>query len=787
MKKSVMLLSVLSLIGFLSFGQENLLFSDVQHAKNSNVYFESVVLPETEPETAILEHFTNPDDVFFFGNISFDFNSSNVKAMNLRMLDITLELVEAPKYFYNYVVTTSSGGRFSANRNIKHYRGIVQNDPNSLVAITIYEDEIMGLVCTAEGNFNIAKESRSGKHVFYNDNNLKEKMQMNCGTVNNDFSPYEPEVLLQQQSRSGQNKKVGFYVETEYDIFQTRGSIAAVEAYIAALFNQVAILYRNENIATFISELFVWDTVDPFTGDNTDVLLTQFKQIRTSINGDLGILLTFRSIGGGQAAGFNGLCNPSTSESLSVAMINNSFSPFPKYTWTIMVVTHELGHLFGSRHTHACVWNGDNTAIDGCAGYVEGYCSLPGHPPEGGTMMSYCHGSSVGINFSLGFGPQPGNVIRNRVANAACLAFLTLEIMDIRLPEETPAIESGETSDVLIYLKNISHDTATNLTAELSSDSPYITINQSTAYYGQLYPEQYKHKVYNITINPDTPSGTTEAPILLTVTDDLGRVMELESIFYFENSGETPPSCNPIKNLSTETTGADIKLSWEAPSGSAPKEYLVYYNNQFLKSTTELTCTHTNVKLNIYRYCVEAVYTDGCTSELTCEETVTPCNINIKLTLKSYNDGVNLTWVPNVENVTYKVFCNEELVAEIAENNHKYYISNFDERYCFTIVAVCPADLESEPSNQACAGGVGIDEISTGSTPIQIYPNPTTGELRVTSNQLPVTSVEIFDVYGKLVSNLTSQISNLTVLPSGIYFIRIQTENETIIRKVVKQ
>ncbi|MBL0102917.1 MAG: fibronectin type III domain-containing protein [Bacteroidetes bacterium] len=80
-----------------------------------------------------------------------------------------------------------------------------------------------------------------------------------------------------------------------------------------------------------------------------------------------------------------------------------------------------MGHLIGSRHTHACVWNGNSTAIDGCAGYVEGSCALPGNPSSGGTIMSYCHLTSVGMNLSLGFGPQPGNVIRNTVLNATCL------------------------------------------------------------------------------------------------------------------------------------------------------------------------------------------------------------------------------------------------------------------------------------------------------------------------------------------------------------------------------
>jgi hypothetical protein len=34
--------------------------------------------------------------------------------------------------------------------------------------------------------------------------------------------------------------------------------------------------------------------------------------------------------------------------------------------------------------------------------------------------MSYCHLLSVGIDFNLGFGPQPGNLIRNRYNNASC-------------------------------------------------------------------------------------------------------------------------------------------------------------------------------------------------------------------------------------------------------------------------------------------------------------------------------------------------------------------------------
>jgi hypothetical protein len=83
----------------------------------------------------------------------------------------------------------------------------------------------------------------------------------------------------------------------------------------------------------------------------------------------------------------------------------------------------------------------------------------------------------------------------------------------------------------------------------------------------------------------------------------------------------------------------------------------------------------------------------------------------------------------------------------------------------------------------------GIATISLGDR-ILVYPNPTRGELRVESGELRVESVEIFDVFGRLVSNLKSQISNQIInishLPTGIYFIKIHTETRTVTKKIIK-
>ena len=417
--------------------QENLLYKKVQEKKTADISFKTIssMFSQEQEDKNSLDLFINPDEVFFL-----QYNPSVMNTLSeaitllipLKNKELQLELFEVPASFYNYEVVTNDGQRYPANRKIKHYRGVVKNDPNSIVAITFCESELMGLVATEEGNFNLSLDKRLNKYLFYNDKNLKQKPDFECSTTDNHPTKYNPEILLKKSKLDirSDSKCVYFYFETEFDIFQTKGSISSVESFVTSVYNQVATLYENENIETGISEIFVWDTTDPFTSNTTTGLLTQFQNQRTNFNGDLGQLLTFRSIGGGLAAGFNGICNLSVAQKLSVAMLYNNYLTVPNYSWSVFVVTHEFGHLFGSRHTHACVWNGNNTAIDGCGSCQESpdpeeetcnNCLRPAIPPGGGTIMSYCHLESVGINFSLGFGTQPGNIIRNSVDNATCL------------------------------------------------------------------------------------------------------------------------------------------------------------------------------------------------------------------------------------------------------------------------------------------------------------------------------------------------------------------------------
>jgi hypothetical protein len=85
---------------------------------------------------------------------------------------------------------------------------------------------------------------------------------------------------------------------------------------------------------------------------------------------------------------------------------------------------------------------------------------------------------------------------------------------------------------------------------------------------------------------------------------------------------------------------------------------------------------------------------------------------------------------------------------------------------------------------------VGIEEFEQ---TVMVYPNPTNGELRVTSYKLQVTGIELFDVYGrKLLSNhliptSSNHLINVSSLQAGVYIIAIHTDKGVIHKKIVKE
>ena len=363
----------------------------------------------------------------------------DVPTMTLRLptasrKTVELELVKVDILTPDFALLTSSSKSLPvAFEGGAHYRGVVRGEPNSLAAVSLFRDEVMALYSTeSEGNFVLGKMSvkdTDGDHILYAERDLKKPMPFTCDTKD-DGVPY-PLDELQGQPAGVITRCVRIYVEADFDLFVNRGSdVGSVANFVSGFFNQSAAIFANEGIPISLSSLLIWTSPSPYTGTSSQTLLSQFQLFRNSFGGDLGHLINLQNVGG-RAAGFSGFCNSNIDQRQCFSGIFNFFNNVPTYSWTVNVFTHEMGHLMGSRHTHACVWNGNGTAIDGCgptanSSFREGLCPTGPLPSGGGTIMSYCHLLSQGINFADGFGLQPGNVIRSRHASAGCLVSCTV-------------------------------------------------------------------------------------------------------------------------------------------------------------------------------------------------------------------------------------------------------------------------------------------------------------------------------------------------------------------------
>lgn len=334
--------------------------------------------------------------------------------------------------------TLNGTGEVTSHSTIRNFHGIISGDENSIVALSIFEEGFSGSIISGKGSYSISQIQNSSFYTIVESEDLINSIENFCSTIYSEQSE-----ISSPNTTSGVVgcKLVNVSLITDYQVYLNRSSNPTlVENYVVSLFNIVVAIYKNENIGLSLSSLQIYDYSDPFYNineNNTSNILNHFiNTLGTNFNGNIAHLISFRSFNGGIAAGLNTLCNKNLSHSIS--FINNFNSLSNTNIYNVQVFSHELGHNLGSPHTHDCAWNGNNTPIDNCgpnAGYPgwlfnnfnlvsSANCNSTGSTPPfgGGTIMSYCHSTSIGRNVSNGFGPQPGNIMRQRVAECNQIA-----------------------------------------------------------------------------------------------------------------------------------------------------------------------------------------------------------------------------------------------------------------------------------------------------------------------------------------------------------------------------
>src|SRR5688572_347628 len=105
-----------------------------------------------------------------------------------------------------------------------HYKGIVEGDPNSLVAISVFNNEIMGMISSSKGNLVLGKmeNDEENNHVLYNDMDLERLSDFACGTAD-DGLPYTDDQLKPSENNRDVGDCVRVYIEIDDDIVTQKG------------------------------------------------------------------------------------------------------------------------------------------------------------------------------------------------------------------------------------------------------------------------------------------------------------------------------------------------------------------------------------------------------------------------------------------------------------------------------------------------------------------------------------------------------------------------------------
>jgi len=188
-------------------------------------------------------------------------------------------------------------------------------------------------------------------------------------------------------------------VDSDFEFFQMFGNVDTATAYLGRIFGSVSELYfRQLGVSLVVSSLSLyttpddpWNAPNPHSGETADVLCEfssfwqSFRPVKNyPRNGAMFFTGKFSEDIGGQAW-LSSLCD-FTAKPSNCPDGGYGIVVVTKRGFDVITTAHELGHIFGTHHTHCY-----NPPIDQChSGENHCYNGTESTPEDGGSVMSYC-------------------------------------------------------------------------------------------------------------------------------------------------------------------------------------------------------------------------------------------------------------------------------------------------------------------------------------------------------------------------------------------------------------
>lgn len=463
-----------------------------------------------------------------------------------RAVNLVLERFEVLSADAQFVHMADDGREIQMARpDMQLWRGHVEGEAESTVFLGM--SEVLGLngYVLSNGTANVVSSGPQGMQqpVVWDANaaaaaNGGAPMPLCGGAVLPEGAPALPVQRGPGAERGAftcKNFRVAVECDTEFTSSLYSGNVPAAQAYATLLMGAVSEIYQRElNIRIEMPFLRTWGANDPYTQTGTCTQLDQFRSYWQSNMGatsrNTAHMLSGRNLGGG-CAYLASLCN-GTAYGVS-ANLNGGF-PYPLINnnngnWDIIVSSHELGHNFGSGHTHEI--GSYNPIIDGCG---NNDCTLASQ----GTIMSYCHLCGGGLaNINLTFGPRVRTAIRDYVDNGApgcgtALPIFTSSPSSVSANEGNPAVFTAAVASVdagtYQWRRNgspvsngprISGATSTQLRIQpvLPADVGNYTLLYTSPECGSITTTGVALSVTPACQSPNTPPTITDQPDTITI------------------------------------------------------------------------------------------------------------------------------------------------------------------------------------------------------------------------------------------------------------------------------
>ncbi len=316
------------------------------------------------------------------------------------------------------------------------YRGDIAGEPGSFVYMAVGNRDISGTITRdgVEYSFTTMVDTAPtiGERLIHIYENSDEMKFYHCGVDDDAFiGDYLRDMPAQTEMKTLalDTLVAKIAIEADHEAYQHFKTVDATETYINTLMGHVVAIYERDVAITMqISYMLTWETPDPYSAASDDAALNTFTNYWSEnmdhVDRTLAQLISRKPISGnGVSQGLawvNQLCSKKRGYAFTKLSANNSWISGHTGVWA-----HEIGHNFGSPHTHSCLWN---PPIDSC------YTAEPakGQAPcfssgdihliaGGGEMMSYCHmrfGSSAKQNI---FRDRVGALVRSRAEAALCM------------------------------------------------------------------------------------------------------------------------------------------------------------------------------------------------------------------------------------------------------------------------------------------------------------------------------------------------------------------------------